>query len=119
MVTRGSPKPLLRVRVLLPLPPNFVQSAAIGLHIFGSLPKVGIRVVREQKPYSEGVEASSPESVPLQCLDCVVATLGTAARPMKPVDDDPGVGQEGSGYVSKAEVHVHDGVLCFVPVGEG
>ena len=38
---------------------------------------------------------------------------------MEPVDDDLGVGQEGSGDVSEAAVHVHDDVLHLVPVGEG
>ena len=38
---------------------------------------------------------------------------------MEPVDNDLGVGQESPGDVSEASVHVHDGVLHFVPVGEG
>ena len=37
MVTRGSPKPLLRVRILLPLPIFLVRSAAIGSYFFVQL----------------------------------------------------------------------------------
>ena len=34
MVTRGSPKPLLRVRILLPLPPNPVDIDTMSTGLF-------------------------------------------------------------------------------------
>ena len=49
----------------------------------------------------------------------VVQRPGAVANHMKAVDDDLGVGEEGSGDITETFIHIHDDVLDLIAVGEG
>lgn len=76
-------------------------------------------VFEQQPPGTFEVAALIGRQLLLHASTDVVHGLRAKANHMEAVNDDLCVGQEGSGHIAKAAVHVHDDVLYLVPVGKG